>query len=103
VRKAELSCGEGVFVNHAAESVSAIDPETGVRGAAWWWGLGVGCAGFECSVGPMGVVVLQVAGGRRLEMATPKDQDPIETFSPDGADPTFCVGVRLRVLALGCG
>jgi hypothetical protein len=37
VRKSELSCGEGVFVDHAAESVSAIDPVSGVRGARAWW------------------------------------------------------------------
>ncbi len=56
---------------------------------------GVGCSEFECSVGPVGVVVLDVAGEHRLEVATPENEDPVEAVSPDGSEPTFGVGVRL--------
>ena len=57
-----------------------------------WW------AEFEAAVWPVTVVVGDVGFQDGFEMAAPEDEDPVEAFASDGADPAFGVGV-----GLGCG
>ena len=51
---------------------------------------------LERPVGTMPVVVLDVDTKDLLQMTAPNDQQPIQAFGADGADPPFCVGVRGR-------
>ena len=52
-----------------------------------WW------AEVEAAVWPVTVVVGDVGSQDGVEMASPEDEDPVEAFAPDGADPAFGVGV----------
>ena len=54
-----------------------------------WW------AEFEAAVWPVRVVVGDVGSQDGFEMASPEDEDPVEAFASDGADPAFGVGVGL--------
>ena len=54
-----------------------------------WW------AEFEAAVGSVTVVVGEVGSQDGFEMASPEDEDPVEAFASDGADPAFGVGVGL--------
>jgi hypothetical protein len=54
-----------------------------------WW------AEVEAAVGPVTVVVGDVGSQDGFEMASPEDEDPVEAFASDGADPAFGVGVGL--------
>src|SRR5919204_3532742 len=45
---------------------------------------------------PLGVVVADVDAKDVLELATVEDQQPIEAFASERADPPFDVGVRVR-------
>jgi hypothetical protein len=58
-----------------------------------WW------AEFEAAVWPVTVVVGDVGSQDGFEMASPEDEDPVEAFASEGADPAFGVGVGLGV---GC-
>jgi hypothetical protein len=50
---------------------------------------------LERAVGPLSVVVPDVDAEDVLELATADDQQPVEAFAADGADPAFHVCVRV--------
>jgi hypothetical protein len=58
-----------------------------------WW------AEFEAAVWPVRVVVGDVGSRDGFEMASPEDEDPVEAFASDGADP---VGAGNPVTSLTC-
>ena len=45
---------------------------------------------------PVLVVMRDVHGENALEMAAANDEDPVEAFAADAADPALCVRPRLR-------
>ena len=65
-----------------------------------WW------AEFEAAVWPVTVVVGDVGSQDGFEMASPEDEDPVEAFASDGADPASAsalawgarMGVRIAVM-----
>src|SRR5215468_10818571 len=48
------------------------------------------------AVRPLSVVMRDVDAEDVLELATAEDEQPVEAFSADGADPALHVGVRIR-------
>ena len=55
-----------------------------------WWSL------LEGAVGAMPVVMADVDREDSFEVPSVHEQEPVETFAADGADPSFDVGVRAR-------
>ena len=51
---------------------------------------------FECAMWPFAVVVADVDAYDALELPTVKDEQPVETFAADAADPAFHVRVCVR-------
>src|SRR5215218_4289507 len=51
---------------------------------------------LERSVRPVAVVMIDVDAEHALEVSSAEDQDPVETFTPDGADEALGVRVRPR-------
>jgi hypothetical protein len=51
---------------------------------------------LERSVRPVAVVIVDVGVEHALEVSSAEEQDPVETFTSDGADEALGVGVRLR-------
>jgi len=47
-------------------------------------------------MGTVRVVVLDVLGEHGLEVAAAENEHPVEGLAPEGADPAFAHGVRLR-------
>src|SRR6266508_7014850 len=85
------SCDLGIFVDAPAQ---AIDPHV-----PCWSGRWDGrerCRLPERTVGPMLVVVRQIARQHRLQLPSAHDQHPVEQLTTDGADPPFRVRVRPR-------
>jgi hypothetical protein len=82
-------------VQEAAESVASANVSLTGRGA--------GRGGFwdrrllaECAVWPVRVVVVRGFAQHALKMPMRDDQDPIETLTPDAADPALRMRFRLR-------
>jgi hypothetical protein len=57
----------------------------------------------ERAVRPGAVVVAHVDAKNVLELAAADDQDPVETFAADAADPALDVRVRVRRTNRGYG
>src|SRR4029453_13188669 len=83
------SGGAAVLVNESAQNVQAFDVAVGVDLVAWDRHVEV-----DASVGAGRVVVRQVRGEDPVQVAVVADQDPVQAFGPNGAHPTFGVGVR---------
>jgi hypothetical protein len=79
-----------VFVDESAEPVSTL----GWAGSRSGWR--VGWLQGEAAMGPLLVVVLEVADEDAAEMALVVDEDPVEALAADRADDAFGVGVRDR-------
>jgi hypothetical protein len=80
-------------VDEASERVSppnTVKSDDGV----WFRGLSEGRLLVEGTVGAMLVVVTDVDREDSFEVPSVHDQNPVETFAPDAADPTFDEGVR---------
>jgi len=84
-----------VFVDEAAEEVSAHDPAAGHG----WLVCIEGRSQLQTTVGPDRVVVLHVHGQDPLQVAWPGEQDPVQALGPDGADPPLGerIGQRRRL------
>jgi hypothetical protein len=86
------SCDLHVFMDESAEAVPAQwrNREIGRPGSAvvCWWAL------LERSVRPVRVVVVGVLPQYPCEVAWSGNQEVIEAFAAQGADPAFGVGVR---------
>src|SRR6266487_2931082 len=94
-RSREELRGELVFVQESAEPIASADVIVPGRRANWdrlWdrWLL------VERAVRAVCVVVRDVFAQHPLEMPLRDDQDPVETFAPDAADPALRVRLRLR-------
>src|SRR6266545_2265068 len=84
---------EFVFVEQTAESVAPADTplvvsrrDGGRLDERWLL--------FERAVRPVRVVVRDVLAQNRLELSAGDDEDAVETFTPDAADPTLRVRLR---------
>ena len=61
------------------------------------WRRRIGCLEFECAVWPLGVVMADVVADDALELSTVEDEQPVETFTADAADPAL-VGFEKSVM-----
>lgn len=87
------SGGAAVFVNEPAEDVNPLDASSRLGAASGVW-LGDGDVEVEAAVRAGAVVVPEVVGQDSLKVATVPDQDPVQALGPQGAYPSFGVGVR---------
>jgi hypothetical protein len=73
------------------EAAEAVDPFDLPKRSRLWPAIGAPVLGLkvEASVWPSGVVVLDVDSQDVFEVAAVADQQPVEAFGPDGADPAF--------------
>ena len=88
--------GALILVDQPAESVAAVDlidfASAGDRFLFAWRHVAEGRTLRECAVWPVRVVVLRVRLEDLVEVTASEDQDPVEAFAADAADPAF--GVR---------
>jgi hypothetical protein len=63
-----------------------------------WWSARVGCSQVERAMRSLSVVVADVDAEDVLELAAAGDQDPVEAFAANAADPALHVGVGVRRL-----
>jgi len=76
------SCCSGVFVDQPTEPVASLDLSSwgtrrGANGSGHRWRQ------LECSVWPIGVVVLDVHVEDALELSAADDQEPVEAVAAD--------------------
>jgi hypothetical protein len=103
------SCDLRILMDQPTESISAHNP-SGRQDDRWfgwpeWWGLPQG------AVWAVDVAVIGELGQHRRQVLASEDQDPIQHFTPNGADPALGDGVGTsrqllvigRVRRLGCG
>jgi hypothetical protein len=89
-----------VLVNETAEAISSqrSDRRAGGRGSA-----ACGRVLTERSVRAVGVVVLEVLLQHQSEVARSADEEVVEAFAAQGADPALDDGIPLSVPGPGCG
>ena len=85
------SGSEFVLVNQPTEHVASVD--------RWRRSLAVGCCGirrieFESAMMSSAVVMIDVLGEDRLDVASTEDQEVVQAVFSDGASPAF--GKRVR-------
>lgn len=93
---------EAVLVDQPAEPVASTDAIVVDGGRGFWLGARrhrlEGRPLLECAVQPVLVEALDVGREDAFEVMAADDQDPVEAFTADAADPTL--GVRPRVRRL---
>jgi hypothetical protein len=79
-------------VDESADPVVTMDIAHGwwAEVARIWW------AETNCTVRPLGVVVVDVDADDAFEVATVEDQQPVETFRTDGSDEALGEAIRLQ-------
>jgi hypothetical protein len=89
---AVTSCDLQVFVDQSAETVASKVPNVGAgrcwSGSSGWWLL------IEGSVRSVSVVVLDELGQDLVEVSWSGDEDVVEAFAAQGADPALRDRVR---------
>ena len=90
------SCCQLVLVNEASEQVASADLAKVDSGPVPRWYRAGGWALIERAVRPMGVVVLGVDPEHAREVQTAEEEQPVQAFPPEGAEPSFHDGVRPR-------
>jgi hypothetical protein len=87
-------CDLGVFMDQAAEAVSAQDAQTGH--VARWVCAPAGRVLLQRPVRPMDVVVAGVLAQDKPQVPFPGDQHPVQAFTADTGDPALRDRVRTR-------
>jgi hypothetical protein len=77
-----VSAGDLVLVDESAEDCCAVDSVLGEVDGAWWSGFGLCWAELaQGAVGPVFVVVLQVAGEGSAQVPFVEDERLVEEFA----------------------
>src|SRR4029450_10351396 len=92
------SCSWSVLVEKAAEQVASMHSSPVVvveerRRGGWIWRVEL-----ECPMRAVGVVVLDVHTQDLLQVPSADDQQPVQAFGADGADPPLGVGIGVGCL-----
>jgi hypothetical protein len=92
------SCSSSVLVEKAAEQVASLHSSPVVvveehRRGGWIWRIEL-----ECPMRAVGVVVLDVHAQDLLQVPSADNQQPVQAFGADGADPPLGVGIGVGCL-----